>query len=413
MNQRQKRLVRRFLAYKLLTNLWFVGAVWLYFYRLFITDREVGVLDGVAFAIGLIAEVPSGVLADRFGRDRMVKIGQILAGGGLLIQAFGSGFIPFVIGQSIMMIGVSFVSGADEALFFDQLQFRHSSADWRKLLTRSSQIALLGSTIATIVGGALHSINPRIPWYLTGISFVSSALLIWPIREKRHVGRERSFSKMFRAHKREIKSGFAAFFTNNLFLYVPIIVVVQGLFYTVGWGLLRLVLLDRFYFNPLVGSVVVSTCSLLTIMFLAFVHRYASRISERAVLVYISAGAAVSLLFSVKDIGFFGYFVILALYAGEHILYPFMSEIINYHTQESQRATVLSVASFLRTMPYIVLAPVVGYLNARNELEYFLISWSFLIFFAVAFYLMLARRDVQLNIAKLPDDVPRVPPTDL
>ena len=126
MTDNQKWLSRKFLLYKLLTNLWFLGAVWLYFYRIYITDAQVGILDGVAFAIGLIAEVPSGVLADKFGRDKMVRLGQFLAGSGLIIQAFGHGLAQFMLGQATMMIGVSFVSGADEALFFDQIKFKQT-----------------------------------------------------------------------------------------------------------------------------------------------------------------------------------------------------------------------------------------------------------------------------------------------
>lgn len=153
MTENQKWLSRKFLVYKILTNLWFLGAVWLYFYRIYITDRQIGILDSVAFAIGLVAEVPSGVLADKFGRDKMVKLGQFLAGSGLIMQAFGSGLSQFMFGQAIMMIGVSFVSGADEALFFDQLKFSITSPNWRKLITKGSQIALIGTTSATILGG--------------------------------------------------------------------------------------------------------------------------------------------------------------------------------------------------------------------------------------------------------------------
>src|SRR3989344_5295200 len=181
----QKWLSRKYLAYEMLTNLWFVGAIWLYFYRIFITDQQVGILDGFAFAVGLIAEVPSGALADRFGRDKMVKLGQVLAGSGFLVQAFGSSFVPFFVGQAILMTGVAFVSGADEALFFEKLNFDRASLDWRKLVTRGSQFALMGSLIAVVTGGWLYTINPRIPWIIQGLAFISSALLIWSIIDTR------------------------------------------------------------------------------------------------------------------------------------------------------------------------------------------------------------------------------------
>lgn len=229
MTQNQKDISKRFLVYKFLTNLWFVSAIWLYFYRIFITDQEVGMLDGMAFAIGLLAEVPSGVMADKFGRDRMVKLGQFLAGSGFLIQAFGSNFVPFFVGQTVLMIGVSFVSGADEALFFDKLQFK-KMVDWRKLVTRGTQLALVGSIVALMVGGWLYEINPRIPWILTGLSLISSLLIIWPIKESR-IKRDRQ--KLFSELKEQlvdIKAGFSEFATQKLFLYVPLIITVQGLF---------------------------------------------------------------------------------------------------------------------------------------------------------------------------------------
>ena len=100
MTDNQNWLSKKYITYRMLTSMWFVGAVWLYFYRLFITDQQVGILDGLAFGIGLIAEVPSGALADKFGRDKMVRLGQILAGSGLLIQAFGSNFLPFFVSLS-------------------------------------------------------------------------------------------------------------------------------------------------------------------------------------------------------------------------------------------------------------------------------------------------------------------------
>jgi len=399
MTDNQKWLSRKFLLYKLLTNLWFLGAVWLYFYRIYITDAQVGILDGVAFAIGLIAEVPSGVLADKFGRDKMVRLGQFLAGSGLIIQAFGHGLAQFMLGQATMMIGVSFVSGADEALFFDQIKFKQTSPEWRKLLTRGSQIALIGTTSATIFGGWLHNIDPRIPWVLTGLSLIGSVILIWPIKDTRVKKDKHKAISELAEHLASIKAGFAEFFSNKISLYVPIIITVQGLFYAAGWGLLRLVLMDRFHFSPFIGSVVIASSSLITVAILGYMHKHAESLSEKQVLTLISVLAASSLLLSIANIGWWGYFV--ALYVGEHVLVPFMSEVLNYRTDESQRATVLSVASFLRTLPYVALAPIIGSLNTQNKLEYFLIIWALFIVIALVLYLGLnKKRDVKVSLAK-------------
>ena len=158
MTGNQKSLSKRYILYRFFTHTFFMGAVWLYFYRIFISDQQVGILDGMAFAIGLLAEVPSGALADKFGRSKVIKVGQLLAGLGFFMQAFGSGFIPFFVGQAITMIGISFMSGADDALFFAKLNFDKNSLHWRKLLTRGSQASLIASVFALIIGGFLHLI---------------------------------------------------------------------------------------------------------------------------------------------------------------------------------------------------------------------------------------------------------------
>jgi MFS family permease len=398
MTPEQSWLSRKYLLYKFFSNLWFLSAVWLYFYRIFITDQQVGVLDGMAFAIGLIAEVPSGALADKFGRHNMVRLGQILAGSGLLIQAFGSSFMPFFVGQAIMMIGVAFVSGADEALIFDRLKFDRASANWRKLMTRAGQAALMGTLVATLAGGWLHTINPRIPWILTGSSLILSAFLIWSVTDDRSRASRKRFMAEVGDYLHDIKTGFAEFRLPKLWIYVPIILTVQGLFYTTGYGLLRLVLLDRFEFSPFWGALVVTTSSLITIGLLSLMHKHADNLSEKKVLTFISLSAAAGLLLSLADIGMWGYLVILVLYAGEHLLYPFMSETINYHAPEKQRATILSVASFLKSLPYVFLGPVIGYMSTNGELNYFLVVWACLIFIAVLIYLSRKRADDKIKL---------------
>ena len=393
MTNEQQWLARKYITYRTLINMWFVGAIWLYFYRLFITDQQVGILDGFAFAIGLLAEVPSGALADKFGRDRTVKLGQLLSGSGFLIQSVASSFLLIFIGQTIMMIGFALVSGADDALFFERLKFDKNSNDWRKLVTRASQMALVGSLFAYVIGGWAYTIEPRIPWVLNGIAFISSAIVIWSVKDMRPKKARQNFLPEIKDYLLDIKTGFAQFKTPKLLIYIPFILTVQGLFYASSFGLLRLIMLDRFHFSPFWGSVVVASSSLITVGILAYMHKYADKLGEKKVLITIGLIAVSSLVLSVANIGYWGYIVILAIYAGEQVLNPYMSEVLNTHSPENQRATVLSVASFFKSLPYVLLAPAIGYLNNHNKIEYFLIAWSIVVLIAIFIYLSSKKRD--------------------
>ncbi|MEK7471635.1 MAG: hypothetical protein AAB624_00095, partial [Patescibacteria group bacterium] len=224
------------------------------------------------------------------------------------------------------------------------------------------------------------------------------AFLIWSVKDTRERESRKGFAVGVKSYLTNIKTGFAEFKLPKLWIYVPIIMTVQGLFYTNSYGLLRLVLLDRFTFSPFWGAVAIASSSLITIGLLSIMHKYADRLSEKRVLVFISLSAVAGLLLSLANIGMWGYIVILTLYAGGHLLNPFMSETINYHALENQRATILSVASFIKTLPYVALAPIIGYLNTTGKLNYFLLGWAGLIFIAILIYLSKKRQDNEIKL---------------
>jgi len=398
MTEKQKWLSRKYLLYRMFSSMWFFSTVWLYFYRLYITDQQIGLLDGMAFAIGLLAEIPSGALADKFGRDKMVRLGQILLACGILIQVLGSSFTPFFVGQVVMMIGFGFISGADDALFFENLKFKRESTSWRKLVTRGQQFALTATLIATVVGGWLHTINPRIPWVLTSLAFIVATFIIWPVKDTRPKNVRGKFAEEIKSYVQDIKIGFSQFHLPQIKPYVPIILAVQGLFYVAGYGLLRIILLDRFTFSPFWGAVAVAICGVVTVWILSVLHKQADTLSEKRILMLVSLSAATALLLSIADIGLWGFVVILTLYTGEYVLQPFMSEVLNKHAPERYRATVLSVGSFLRMLPYVVLAPIIGYLSTNGRLQYFLLAWALLIYGAALLYVLSKRHDTKIEI---------------
>lgn len=381
LTEEQARLSRRFLVYRVLTNLWFWEGIWIYYYRLFITDQQIGLVDAAAFSVGLLAEIPSGAIADVIGRHRLVRLGHVLVACGILIQGLALEGWMLLFGLTLMMIGMAFASGSDEALFFQRLNFPSDSIHWKRLVAKSTQYGLLATVIAVAVGAWLYTFNPRLPALLTGVAFAIAAGSIWTLRDTRprKPASIRDVRHTIRAARTEVVTGFRQFAQPPLRTFALVILVLNGLYYAFGWGVLKLFLVARFTFTESQSGLLLAGLTLLTAFSLQYYLRHAERMHERPVLIVLVLSASAALVASVFPIGYYGVLVLAALKIGEAVMVPVVSHGVNYRVAESQRSTALSVASTLRSLPYVALAPLIGYLNGNDQLQYFLIGWTVLL----------------------------------
>lgn len=378
-------LETRYIVYRVLNSLIFFNVVWLYFYRLYITDAQVGILDSIAFFIGFLFEIPSGAIADAIGRKKVVRIGQISQAIWLLLQVWFPSMSFFIMWQSLIVIGMSLSSGTDDALFYSALRYDPENSQWKTLITRASKWVLWWSLIATISGAYLHTIHPIYPWCLTAISIFLSTVALMDVPDT-VVKKDKDFSTQISTVYRNIISGIGNFGKPKILLYVPIILGIQSLLYTFWMQILRPILLDRFHFSPFLGWVVIWATIIVSIWSLHYIEKRIEQIHEWKFFAWIGIMCALSLLISVWDIGYWWWIVLLILSVSERILYPFISDGLNKNARESERATILSIWSFLKWIPYVILGPIIGYLNTVWHLEYFLIGWSIIIWVALLIY---------------------------
>lgn len=66
-----------------------------------------------------VLEVPSGYIADVWGRKRAILIGSLLNGIGFLSLVWADEFFDFLVYEFILGVGISLISGADLALLYD------------------------------------------------------------------------------------------------------------------------------------------------------------------------------------------------------------------------------------------------------------------------------------------------------
>src|SRR3712207_543758 len=79
------------------------------------------VLLGTALEVAvLVCEVPTGVLADTYGRRRSVITGFLLMGAGFALEGAVPLFWTVLVSQVIWGVGYTFISGALEAWIADE-----------------------------------------------------------------------------------------------------------------------------------------------------------------------------------------------------------------------------------------------------------------------------------------------------
>lgn len=119
-------------------------------------------LQGV-FAFSLVVwEVPTGYLADRWGRRRCLALGDVLYTVAMLLFVMGHGFWPFCLAQMFSALGHGLVSGADSALLYDSLKARGRLEDYQRLESQAVFRGRMGEAVgAMIAAGFLFLAMPR------------------------------------------------------------------------------------------------------------------------------------------------------------------------------------------------------------------------------------------------------------
>ena len=171
-------------SFYVFTFLWSVTAIWMPIFVLFFQDRGLTLgqitIVFIAYRIGkLIFEVPTGVVADVYGRKFSTLLGIALSNLAWIGMAFAPGFDAILILYFIQGAFFTLVTGAEEAWAYDWLKHNKAENLYIKLNARAGMISSSGYVIAPIIGGFLAKIIP-----LGSIILISglSSLLVTSLR---------------------------------------------------------------------------------------------------------------------------------------------------------------------------------------------------------------------------------------
>lgn len=131
---------------------------------LFLTQRglsnsEVGLLQTALFATNLLAEVPTGLFGDRYGRKLSVLVGLVLLATNAVGMLFAQNFWIFFAAFVVQGIGFAFKSGSDEALFYDRLRAEGRTGEYERIAARVHAVGTASFGLSMIAGGYLVGLS--------------------------------------------------------------------------------------------------------------------------------------------------------------------------------------------------------------------------------------------------------------
>jgi MFS family permease len=136
----------------------------------------------------LLFEIPTGVVADTFGRKRSVVLGAIGTGVAWLVLAGATTFWVAVVSQVIWGVAATFMSGADVAWLTDEV----GEEEARTLYVRSEQVWHVAALAGIVVSIALATIDLRLPIVATGVGMIALGVVLAVVMpETRFTRRER------------------------------------------------------------------------------------------------------------------------------------------------------------------------------------------------------------------------------
>jgi len=191
---------------------WFWNGIYLIYYLRITNYSGIGLIEGIMIPLGLLIEIPTGVVSDLFGKKRTL----ILA---FLLNAIASFLLaivltPFQLLFSIMftVIAGALYSGTSDAILYDSLKSINEEERFEKTLSHIKTQSLITVAIASIIGGILYNINVQYPWFIRSIFLLVGVVLCLFLKEPPFDSIKFSVKSFINQNKQ----GFVYIFKNNI-----------------------------------------------------------------------------------------------------------------------------------------------------------------------------------------------------
>jgi MFS family permease len=351
--------------------------------------KEIMILQAVYSIAIVLLEIPSGYLADVWGRKRTLLLGAILGVIGFGTYSFSHGLAGFLLAEIILGIGQSCVSGADSAMLYDSLLEKKAHKRYSLFEGRITSLGNFAESGAAIIGGILATVTLRAPYFaqtLVALIAVPAALTLKePSRHKLLINK--GFNEILRISK------FALFDNRELRRNILFSAFTGCATLTMAWFVqpfFEYQEVDIGYFGILWAGLN------LTVAIASFsAYRIEKKVGQRISILLIATGIPAGFILLSFSGLMWGLVVLFLFYLLRGYATPILKDYINRVTGSEVRATVLSVRNFIIRITFSFAGPLIGWIKDVYSLKHALMAGglTFMVLTIVTSILFLASRE--------------------
>ena len=332
---------------------------------------EIMVLQSIYSLSVALFEIPSGYVADIFGRKKSIVFSTILSFIGYLIFSVYSGFFAFALAQVLLGIGGSLISGSDSALIYDTLLQIGKKDNYTKVEGKNYAVGNFSEAIAGIIGGFLAAGSIFMPIYVeTAVIFLSLPIALSLVEPKIHF--KNKLDKSFKAISEVIK--FAMIDSIKLRWLIVYSSAMGVATLSMAWFTQPFLIetdIPVFYFGILWAGLNISA-GITSINS----YKFDRKDENHTNLIYFCLAMTLSFLALAINISIYSLIFILFIYLLRGIVTPILRNAINLNTSSNKRATVLSIRSFIIRVSFAACAPILGFIadNYSLNISFYLLA---------------------------------------
>lgn len=347
--------------------------------------QDVFILKSVYSIAAVTLEIPSGYLADVWGRRKCLIIGCILFFVGYLCYSCTGTFQAFIIAELLLGIGQTLVNGADSALLYDTTVHYKKENQYLRYEGRITMIGNFAEAIAGIFGGLMAVYSLRYPFYgqvIIAFIGIPAAFALQEIKTSNKL--QSPLHEILRIIKYSLV-------TNKKLCYnIMFSGIIGAATLTMAWFVQPFLM---YLHTPTSYYGIIWTLLNLTVGLAALysdrIERYLGMNKMNLLILLTIVGGYVALAY---NLSYFGLIILLVFYIFRGFATPILKGYINQMTFSEMRATVLSIRNFVIRLIFAVVAPFIGWLNDMYSLQTALLASAIVILIPGTLFMILQIR---------------------